>query len=311
MNQTNFLKRHCPICNKKGKYKILIKTEKRAEQTPFKNLAVYWNGFFKEKIIFSYARCKACGLLFCPTFFTEKQLNILYAQMAPNMDEVPKKAIKNTQYGYFTTLKNHSALRGDYLEIGPDVGFFVENTVREGFFDRYWLFEPNRSAVTSLSQIVKGKKFKIIHEMTDFSMLPNHSVSTVVMIHVMDHLLDPVATLSELRRKLTSDARLLIVTHDESSLLRRIFGWKWPAFCLQHPQIYNFKTTSILLQEAGFNVIQQHKTINYFKLNFLVKHFLWAIGLRVKRVPSFGNVIIGLKLGNILTIAEPNRRKRI
>ena len=310
MSQTDFLKRHCPICKKKGKHKTLIKTKKRAEHTPFKNLAAYWNGFFKEKIIFSYARCKACGLLFCPTFFTKKQLNILYAQMAPNMDEVPKDALKNTQHGYFTILKNHSSLKGDYLEIGPDVGFFVEHVVREGSFDRYWLFEPNRSVVSSLAQIVKGKKFKIIHDMTDFSMLPNHSISAVVMIHVMDHMLDPLGVLKSLKTKLKKDATLLIVTHDESSWLSKILNARWPAFCLQHPQIYNLKTTKLLLELSGFKVLQQKKTTNFFKLSFLIKHAFWAIGIKVNIVPDFDQVTLGLKLGNIATIATPIKRER-
>ena len=42
------------------------------------------------------------------------------------------------------------------------------------------------------------------------------------MIQVLDHLLDPIATLTELRAKLLPDAKLLIVTHNEQSLLRKM-----------------------------------------------------------------------------------------
>lgn len=309
MSQNLFLKRNCPICKNKGPYKTLIETSKKAENLIFKKLINYWNGFFKEKIIFSYARCVSCGLLFCPTFFTGKQLKKLYTQMAPNMDEVPEGALKNTQYGYFNILKKHSSLKGDYLEIGPDVGFFVEHTVKEGQFNRYWLFEPNLSVVPHLSQIVKGKKFKIIHEMTDFSALPNNSINAVVMIHVMDHMLDPLKMLKALKTKLKKDATMLIVTHDESSWLSKILNARWPAFCLQHPQIYNLKTTKSLLKASGFDVIYQQKTTNFFKLSFLVKHAFWAIGIKVNNIPEFGRMTLGLKLGNIATIATPTKGK--
>jgi hypothetical protein len=100
MSQSLFLKRDCPICKNKGPHKTVIETTKKAENLPFEKLVNYWNGFFKEKIIFTYARCDGCGLLFSPTFFNEKQLNKLYAQMAPNMDEVPEGALKSTQHDY-------------------------------------------------------------------------------------------------------------------------------------------------------------------------------------------------------------------
>jgi hypothetical protein len=307
MKVSKFLERCCPICDCKPPQKLLVTTEKRAEDFSLKELTKYWNGFFKEKIIFSYSRCDGCGLLYCPIFFNNDQLEVLYGQMPPNMDEVPLAALINTQYGYFNFLRKTSPLKGGFIEIGPDIGLFTEHCVREGMFDEYWLFEPNRAVKEVLQNVVRDHKSHVIHDMTDFSAVANGSVSAVVIIHVMDHLLDPVSTLTHLRTKLSSDARLLIVTHDESSLLRRIFGWRWPAFCLQHPQIYNLKSTQALLQAAGYDMVEQHKTVNYFKLSFLIKHGLWALGLKVKSVPSFWNVTVGLKLGNILTIATPKK----
>ena len=305
MKKNIFLSRVCPVCGQGAPAHNLIEAPRRAEDLGFEDLTQSWNGFFKEKTIFSYARCAGCGLLYCPTFFNEAQLEVLYGQMPANMDEVPLAALTNTQYGYFKSLKKSSPLEGGFIEIGPDIGLFTQHCVREGSFDQYWLFEPNRAVKAVLEGVVKGRRSQVIHEMFNFSTVPDGSVSAAVIIHVMDHLLDPVAILSELRKKLTVDARLLTVTHDESSLLRRIFGWKWPAFCLQHPQIYNLKTTRSLLQKAGFEVLEQHKTVNHFKLSFLVKHLLWAVGIKVNKVPSFWDVTVGLRLGNILTIASP------
>jgi hypothetical protein len=141
--------------------------------------------------------------------------------------------------------------------------------------------------------------------MFDFSHVPDGAASVAVMIHVLDHLLDPVATLRDLRQKLRPDARLLIVTHDESSLLRRLFGWRWPAFCLQHPQIYSPFSMKRVLEAAGYTVIEQSKTVNYFRADFLAKHLFWALGVKVKNIPFLGGMTLGLKLGNMLTIAEP------
>jgi hypothetical protein len=298
-----FSKRPCPVCGSSKISKNIISTHKKAENLNFNSLKPYWNGFFKEKIIFSYARCNSCSLIYAPKFFSNNQLAKLYSQMSANMDIVPRNVLQKTQYGYFTYLKKNSPLIGNFMEIGPDIGLFTKFCVTEGNFKKFWLFEPNKAVRKNLIKVVNNNEFHIIDEMTNFKAVPANSIDAVVGIHVIDHLLDPVKILKNLSVKMKSSAKLLIVTHDEQSLLRRIFGWRWPAFCLQHPQIYNRSTVRSLLNASGFNVVGQYKTVNYFKLSFLLKHFFWALGIKIKSIPNFGDFTLGLKLGNIVTIA--------
>lgn len=301
----SYLHRDCPICQAKTKFMIEVSSNQRAEDLGYESLVPYWNGFFKEKIFFSYARCGECELLFSPIFYGPDQLEALYGQMPPNMDLVPMAALVKTQKGYFDELKKSSPLKNGYIEIGPDIGIFTENCSRVGGFDNYWLCEPNKEVAGALAKSVGNNRFTIIEDMFGFNQIPNHSAGAAVMIQVLDHLLDPVATLSELREKLLPDAKLLIVTHNEQSFLRKIVGWRWPAFCLQHPQIYNPSSITKLLEKAGYKVKSIEKTRNYFEFSFLLKHLLWAFGIKVKKIPSIFNFTIGLKLGNIVTVATP------
>jgi hypothetical protein len=305
MQVNQYLSRQCPICRKNTRFKIKVSSPKRAENLSFEKLTPYWNGFFKEKIFFSYAHCSDCGLMFAPIFYRPNQLEELYGQMAPNMDLVPMDALLKTQRGYFNELKKYSALENGYIEVGPDIGIFTINCSRDGNFDNHWLCEPNKEVSVALAQSIGDKKFTIIEDMFGFSTIPDASASVAVMIQVLDHLLDPVATLAELKKKLLPNAKLLLVTHNEQSLLRKIVGWNWPAFCLQHPQIYNPHSITRLLEEAGYKVNSIKRSTNYFQFSFLLKHLLWAFGIKVKSVPSIFNFTIGLKLGNIITIAEP------
>jgi hypothetical protein len=307
MTQSGYLSRTCPICGSKPPAKPEISSSVPAETKSFESLVPYWNGFFKDKVFFSYYRCETCGLLYTPVFFSGPQLQLLYAQMPPNMDIVPITSLERTQRGYFDTMKSAVSLEGGFIEVGPDVGLFTKNCVKDGRFDRYWLFEPNRDVERILSSTMGEAKFHIIHDMFGFSQVPDGAASVAVMVHVMDHLLDPVSTLRELKRKLAPRGNVMLVTHDEASLLRRVIGWKWPAFCLQHPEIYNLKTMRKLFEAAGYEVVKQAKTVNYFPVSFLLKQLLWALGLRIDAVPSFGQIAIGLKLGNMLTIATPKR----
>jgi hypothetical protein len=297
--------RICPCCGREAPANRAVRTAIDAAEQSFEDLIPQWNGFFKDKSIFAYARCGACGLLYAPRYFDGDQLARLYAQMPPNMDEVPLPALRATQQGYFAALRRHSPLTGGYLEVGPDVGLFTECCAREGRFSEYWLLEPNRSVEKQLASVIEGRRYHVVQEMPGFPQVPDGAISTAVMIHVLDHLLEPVATLKELRRTLAPGATVLIVTHDESSLLRHAIGNRWPPFCLQHPQIYNPKSIRQVLAAAGFDVIEARKTVNHFEIRFLVKHLLWALGLRTQRVPRLGNAVVGLKLGNMLTIARP------
>lgn len=306
MVSTAYTQRLCPTCSGAGRQQQGIRSEKRAEDISLEELRKSWMGFFKEKIIFSYERCASCGQLYAPFFFTEEQLASLYAQMPPNMDLVPMEALRKTQEGYFSALSRRLPLQGSYIEIGPDIGLFTQNCRKGARFEKYWLFEPNVHVLPQLTEVMQGTEFQVIHDLLNYSEVPDHSAGAVIMIHVLDHLLDPVATLKALHSKMRRDGILLIVTHDEGSLLPKIVGRNWPAYCLQHPQIYNRASIKTLLENCNFKVIEQTKTMNHFPVAFLAKHLLWGLGVKVDKVPDFGGAEVALKLGNMMTIATPD-----
>jgi hypothetical protein len=140
-------------------------------------------------------------------------------------------------------------------------------------------------------------------EMLQFDCVPDGSISAVVMIHVLDHLIEPAETLRRMSKKLKPGALLLLVTHDERSLLAKLAGPRWPAFCLQHPQLYNPKSMRALLERLGFRSVKTDKTYNHFPLMYLAKHLLWALGIKVGSLPLQDKFALPLKLGNIVTLA--------
>lgn len=299
-----FFERQCPHCRDGAKAHPEVVAAKSAETLSSDEIAQAWNHIAKERVFFSYFRCETCSLLFAPVFLTEERLGELYKQMPPNMDVVPPGVLRATQRGYFDLLKRYSKLDGGYLELGADVGLFTENCVAEGGFDHYYLVEPNREVAPTLRQVVGDKPCAIIHDMFDFSPVPDATVGVAAMIHVLDHLVEPLDSLKAIRAKLAPGGTILIVTHDESSLLRRIFRRNWPPFCMQHPQLFSPRSMRAMLGQAGFSNVQVKRTANHFPVRFLVQQLLWACGLKVDRVPSFGGLTVGLKLGNMMTLAR-------
>lgn len=302
MTDTELLSRACPVCRADDAI-IEVSSRRRAETMTPAALRPLWSGFFKERVFFSYARCKACGSLYAPHFFTDRQLAELYADMSTNMDAVPDDAIDATQRGYWDLAAAAGASGGGYLEIGPDVGHVVRHAVKDGDFDRLWLFEPNAAVHAKLAAAAGATPHRILSDMTDLSMVPDGSVGLAVMVHVVDHLLDPVAMLAQVRAKLKPGGTLMIVTHNEASALRHVMGTQWPPFCLQHPQIYSPRSMREMLGRIGFGSARVRRSRNYFPVGFMIRQAAWAAGIKLDRVP-LPRLALGLKLGNIITIAS-------
>jgi hypothetical protein len=268
-------------------------------------LRPFWSGFHDEPRFFSYHRCMQCGLLFSPVFFSESQLQALYSKLAPNMEEYTGgDSIAATQRGYFDdAVKQGTALVGDYLEIGPDVGHVTTIAAQVGSFDRFWLFEPNTAVHEALAMATLGKPHTISTAMTDLSAVPDGSVGMAVMVHVLDHMLDPMVMLDQIRHKLRPDGALVTVTHNEKSALRFAIGRRWPPFCLQHPEVYNPASIEALMRRAGYGRVAVRPSKNVFPFDFLAKQAARTIGLDLKRVP-LPTFTMGLRLGNIITVAR-------
>lgn len=294
--------RVCPLCGSHDAAAAVVCREP-AEDHGLDTLRPYWFGIEKARRFFTYRRCDYCGLLYNRVFFDDAQLNELYGEMPPNMDLVPNASIAATQRGYFDAAVACGALDGDYLEIGPDIGHIVSEAVRRGRFNRYWLFEPNRAVHDALRSASCGRPTEISPVMDDLSPVPDASVGLAVMIHVLDHLLDPLAMLQAIRGKLRPGGRLLIVTHDEQSLLARILGPRWPAFCLQHPELYNPRTIKRMLVRAGYDGVKVSRSVNHFPIDFLARQAGLALGLKLDRM-RLPRRSIGLRLGNMLTLAS-------
>lgn len=303
MMTSAFETRSCPTC---GSYDHApeVTSRRPAEAMPFDELRPFWSGLFKERVFFTYHRCSTCDLLYNARFFTPDQLNALYSDMAPNMDIVTTDAILATQRGYFEEAIAQAPGGGDYLEIGPDVGYIVSHAAEDGRFGHFWLFEPNAAVGEQLAAATRGAPHTISANMDDLSVVPDGSVGFAVMIHVLDHLLDPVAMLEQVRRKLRPDGVLAVVTHNEKSLLRHVMRLDWPPFCLQHPEVYNPRSMSALMKRSGFDKVEVRRSKNYFPLDFMVKQAAWTARIDISRL-RLPKTHIGLRLGNMMTFAQP------
>jgi 2-polyprenyl-3-methyl-5-hydroxy-6-metoxy-1,4-benzoquinol methylase len=295
----------CPCCGAPA-----AKAERRVESSPaaesltLEHHGKFLSGYTHTRVFFTYFECTNCSAMFCRTYYRQSQLDGLYGRQAENMVSVPLPARQRTQEDYIRFLRRHSRMAGNFLEIGPDIGLFASAFARVGSFEHFWLYEPNRDVHPLLAANFRGLSHTINAELFRASDVPAQSVSTAVMIHVLDHLLQPTEFLRQVWASLEPGGVIFIVTHDCGSLLARALGKRWPPYTLQHPQLYSRRSITALLQASGFEVIEVVKTTNYFPLPFLLRAGLTVFGLPERLVTEGATPLLGLKLGNIGTVAR-------
>lgn len=297
-----YIQRDCPCCGTSSKLaKRVVSSSERAENLSFEVLKEFWRGFRKGAVFFSYHRCPNCDLLYCPIYFNDEQLKILYGHMGDNSAGLESNSLEKTQRSYFEVLNRKTEICGHWIEIGADLGNFASLIANSPSISSFSIIEPNLNSHEHLGQMVRGQGC-LASSWSEVAI--ESKFSGVIGIHVLDHLLNLKADLEELFSRLDSEGKVFFVTHDEYSMLRRALGTRWPPFCLQHPQIFNKNSISKSLKSAGFGGIQIVKSRNYFTLRHLVAVSSSLLGFGKSLLKVTPKLTLKFRLGNFITYAE-------
>ena len=297
--------RCCPHCGSDRRDQQSVHSDPPAEQLPFARVLEQWDtDIFNVKSYFSYFRCGDCGLLYCPEYPDDRQLEQLYGSMKPNMAELPEASFRRTQQGYLGAVLRHRPPSGDVIEVGPDRGFLAAAAAKRPECGRFWFIEPNVTVHEDLRMSVTPKPCDISTDLNHFGHIPEGVAAMAFMVHVLDHLADPMRHLVELRRCLKPGGLLSVVVHNERSLLARVFGRRHPIYCPYHPQLFNPATLSALLERAGFEVLEVSRTFNHYPLGYLAQNAVFRAGLGRGWVPAMRWALMPLPLGNIQATAR-------
>ncbi len=213
-----------------------------------------------------------------------------------------RTVLRDTQKGYIEYLARHRALSGTYLEIGPDIGLATSAACETGRLERAILIEPNRAVHEQLIASSGDVPTRIFESLDQLS--ATDTADNVVLIHVLDHLIDPLGYLRDLRSRMVSGGLLLAVVHNEASVLRHILRVRWPPFCLQHPNLFSTETLTRLATDAGFEVVDTSPTKNVFPLRHIVKTAASLLGVSGSWADHVPETKVRVRLGNIMMVAR-------
>lgn len=301
--QSDWIVRSCPNCASNSVSNTPVAISARpAESMTFAEVKANFVGLRSDQIFFSYFRCNECALLYAPKYFTDTQLAELYQEMPDNLMGEDKATVSKTQSGYVKWLSKKVSRIDNYLEIGPDIGLVAGEVQRKFKVQSSVMIEPNKSVHNDLKENLTNGRVEIYEYISELK--SGDKFDLMAGIHVCDHLLDPANDLLELRSHAADHANLLIVVHDEKSLLRKIMKSKWPPFSLQHPQLYNPETLGKLLLRAGWQVEFVSKSTNWWNLNHFAKVGSSVIGLPVGWSKFLPAIEVPMRFGNIIALAK-------
>lgn len=175
--------------------------------------------------------------------------------------------------------------RGHLVEIGCGMGFLLK-----AFHDDGWDvlgIEPDRG----LSEYVNDEQaLKSLAATLEEARLPAASVDVVVMLHVIEHVPDPTATLQEIARVLKPGGHLVIETPRYDSLSFALLRHRERSIrCNGHIYFFTSGTLKRMCEKTGFELRQ----LRYVGRSLSLQRLAWNLGIVSK------SRVIGEALGRM------------
>jgi 2-polyprenyl-3-methyl-5-hydroxy-6-metoxy-1,4-benzoquinol methylase len=142
--------------------------------------------------------------------------------------------------------------RGRLLELGSSMGFLLQSFHKDGW-DVLGV-DPNRYACRHAREKLGLPAIASTLEEAD---IPDASFDVVVMLHVIEHVPDPLATLREINRVLKPGGHLILETPRYDTWLFRLLGRRERSLsCDGHIYFFTTDTLQKTYERAGFSLVQ-------------------------------------------------------
>lgn len=213
---------------------------------------------------FHVVRCKRCGLTYTNPRPTQAALARFYPDDYGVFDPTPWQRRRMTLYHRRIARRLRRAVGGgqhvSILDVGCGSGDLLAQCSRFGW--KCAGIEMNAAAAEKGS-VRHGLDIQVG---TDTSVqLLDVSFDIIVLSHVLEHVLDPNATLDRMRNAMAPNGKLFITLPNCDSWERRRFGSDWyPWDTPRHLYHFTPETLSQMLNRAGFEIAQMRYLTGFY-----------------------------------------------
>lgn len=264
------------------------------------------SSFLYRKNNFDIFKCDDCGLVFtrippgydlskiyAEGYFTGKQADG-YAHYKESEKVLRREFRKSAALlwkltGYRENLK--------LLEVGSAYGYFLDEA--RDYFDCRGIEISGEAVKYSVG---RGRRV-FCGQVTAELLKKIGNVDIIAMFDVIEHLPNPVETISLLDKYLNDGGLLMVVTGDIDSLLAKVMKKRWRLMTPpQHTFFFSQATLESLLQKFNYKIILKERPWKFVPFGLISYQLGNWVGMRSKWLEHLGNIGVKINLFDTLRI---------
>jgi SAM-dependent methyltransferase len=227
---------------------------------------------------FTILRCGVCGHRWVYPLPSQETLDGLYsrghhAHAAADTDNVRERR------QVMCRIRKLAPQARTLLDVGCGFGHFMD-VARESGFSCVGL-EPDEERASS----VEARGHEVIRGFFSPSLLGGRRFDVVILWHVVEHLAEPGAMLSDIRSAMNPGGLLCLACPNHGGLRARITGLHFEHYSPpEHLGYFAASSLKKLVARAGFEVAGLHEFTHPLHVKALLAHLLY---LRILRTPRY------------------------
>jgi 2-polyprenyl-3-methyl-5-hydroxy-6-metoxy-1,4-benzoquinol methylase len=289
----------CPLCGAKT-YTIRYPANLEGAEDAFHYLT-------EKPCHYQVVDCSVCSLTYSTPIFEENKIVELYRTCSAEQALGPAedRAITINMRRYLERLQRHSGIRsGRLLDIGCGLGHLLSEA-REMGYDAMGI-DPSEAAIMEARR--RTDAYSVFCGVYSESLAPPGQFDLITLVHVIDHVAEPLRLLKTIQYHLKAGGVAFIATHNIASLLAKLTGENFIAWSIQHISYYTPETLRALAASAGLVPVSIQGSITTYPLAHFasngVRHpGLRALMLRTMSALSLSGKQFSFPFGNMELIA--------
>lgn len=189
-----------------------------------------------------------------------------------NKPRLEKEKLQVRDYeGMRAFLNKHYPNKGSIIEVGGGLGFLLSTFKQEGW--DVLAVEPWEEACMHAE---KAFGIKAIASTLEDAKLPSNSADAVILLHVIEHVPDPVGTLAEIARILKPGGHAIVETPRYDTIWFKILGRRERSVsCDGHIYFFTTETLRQSAEKAGLELTELRSVGRHLTLDRLA----WNLGV--------------------------------